>query len=296
MPDSPNALKSWVLASRPKTLVAGMSPVLIGAAVASRAGSLDWGVVFLCLAFSLAIQIGANFANDYFDYVKGADTSERIGPRRAAQSGWISLSSLKMGMTLTFISAALISLPLLARGGLWGSSIVALSILFAILYTGGSKPLGYLGLGEVLVFIFYGPVATLGTYYILTFKISPLAIFASIPPGLLSSAILIANNLRDEESDRKVAKKTIVVRFGNFFGKWAYTMAIGLSAIIPLLLSLTQAAPISWALPSLLLLAGYFPIKRAFGANEPRDLIPLLPVTALLLYFYTALFITAVLL
>lgn len=295
MPASPNVLNAWIFASRPKTLIAGMSPVLIGTALASAAGSLNWTLATLCLLFSLFIQIGTNFANDYFDFVKGTDTSERIGPPRAAQSGWISLPALKRGIVFSFLLAALISLPLLARGGLWGASVVALAILFGIIYTGGPRPLGYLGLGEVLVFVFYGPVATLGTYYVLTLQIDSLSLLASLPPGLLSCAILIANNLRDRENDAKANKRTLAVRLGMTFGRWEYAFAIGISALIPAALALSGAAPGRWALCSLLLPVAFPALKRAFTATRPQDFAPLLPASAALLYLYTALFLTAVL-
>ena len=293
MPDSPNALKAWVLASRPKTLIAGISPVAIAVSLAARVQSIEWDFVLFCLLFSLSIQIGANFANDYFDYVKGTDASDRIGPPRAAQSGWISLPSLKKGIFFSFGAATMISLPLLARGGFWGSSLVALAILFAILYTGGPKPLGYLGLGEALVFFFYGPVATLGTYYILTLQIDPLILYASLPPGLLSCAILIANNLRDEQNDRRADKKTLIVRYGRTFGQWEYACTIALAALIPLWMAALGAAPSKWAFCSLIFFAAYPALKRAFTAQSPQELALLLPASAKLLYLYTAFFCIA---
>jgi 1,4-dihydroxy-2-naphthoate octaprenyltransferase len=295
MPASPNALNAWILASRPKTLIAGMSPVVIGTALASTIDGINWFFAGLCLLFSLCIQIGTNLANDYFDFVKGTDNADRIGPPRAALSGWISLPALKGGIFTSFFLAALISLPLLVRGGLWGGAVVSLAILFGVLYTGGPRPLGYLGLGEILVLVFYGPVATLGTYYILTLQIDPLAFFASLPPGLLSCAILIANNLRDRESDQKANKRTLAVRYGKTFGRWEYALAIGMAAMIPLGLALTGAAPIRWALCSLVLPAAYPALKRAFKSESPQELAPLLPASAVLLYLYTALFLGSVL-
>lgn len=288
MPASPNVLKAWVLASRPKTLVASLSPVLIAASLAS---SIPWDLFCLCLAFSICIQIGANLANDYFDYLKGADTKDRIGPARAAQSGWISLPALKKGMCFIFVLAGIISLPLLARGGLWGALIVALSILFAIWYTAGSRPLGYLGLGELLVFCFYGPIATLCTYYILTLKFDSFVFYASLPPGLLSCSILIANNLRDEASDRLANKQTLVVRFGRTFGRWEYATTVLLALSLPLFWAATHMVPFSLALPSLLLPVAYPVLKRVFRAQTPQEFVPLLPQSAGLLTLYTVLFV-----
>ncbi|MBS0625292.1 MAG: 1,4-dihydroxy-2-naphthoate polyprenyltransferase [Verrucomicrobia bacterium] len=286
---SPNVLKSWFLAARPKTWIAGMSPVLIGMALAASKG-IDWPIAILCLLFSWTIQVGTNFANDYFDFIKGTDNANRVGPKRAAQSGWISLPALKRGIIGIFALAAFISLPLLYRGGLWGSSIVALSILFGILYTGGPKPLGYLGLGELLVLIFYGPVATLGTYYVLTFDMNALALWASLPPGLLSCAILIANNIRDETSDRLAHKRTLAVRFGRTFAQWEYALTIGAAALIPAALALLGLAPARWLFCALVLPAAWPALKRAFSAESPQELAPLLPMTALILQVYTAIF------
>ena len=283
-PASPSALKAWILAARPKTLIASISPVLIGA---SLAPVFRFDLFCLCLAFSLFIQMGANFANDYFDCLKGADTSERIGPARAAQSGWISLPAFKRGLYAIFSLAALTSLPLLIRGGLWGIFIVALSILFAIWYTAGRRPLGYLGLGELLVFCFYGPIATLCTYYILTLHVSLLVFYASLSPGLLCCSILIANNLRDEEQDRAAGKRTLIVRFGKTFGKFEYTGTVLLALSLPFFLGIALKPAFWWAFFSLLVLAFLGPIKRAFTAKNHRNLIPLLPATAGLLALYT---------
>ncbi len=285
MPASPSALKAWILASRPKTLVASMSPVLIAA---SLTPSIRLDLLCLCLAFSICIQIGANFANDYFDCLKGADTSDRVGPSRAAQSGWIALPRLKRGMYLVFVLAALISLPLLARGGAWGFWIVGLSILFAVWYTAGSRPLGYLGLGELLVFVFYGPIATLSTYYVLTLKWDWLVFFASLPPGLLSCSILIANNLRDEATDRLANKRTLVVRWGRTFGRLEYAVTVILAFTLPILLATLQKAPTTWVSMSLLFPLTYPALKRALYAETPQEFVPLLPASAKLLALYTA--------
>ncbi len=288
MPASPNALKAWLLASRPKTLIASISPVLIASSLAS---SFRLDLLLLCLAFSICIQIGANFANDYFDCIKGTDTADRIGPARAAQSGWIALPALKRGMALMFILAALISLPLLARGGAWGFSIVGLSILFAIWYTAGSRPLGYLGLGEILVLLFYGPVATLSTYYILTLQGDWLVFFASLPPGLLSCSILIANNLRDESTDRAAHKQTLVVRLGQTFGRLEYVATVLFAIFLPVCLAFIDLAPASWAFMALLFPLSYPALQRAWRAQTPQEFIPLLPASAQLLALYTVCFL-----
>lgn len=284
----PNLFKAWALAARPKTLVASVSPVAIAA---SLAASFDLRFFLLCLFFSILIQIGANVANDYFDYVKGADTAERIGPARAAQSGWISLAQLKTGMFCIFAVASLISVPLLMRGGAFGVWIVIASMISAIFYTAGARPLGYLGLGELFVFFFYGPVAVVCTYYILTLSFTPLVFYASLSPALLSCSILIANNLRDEKSDRLANKRTLVVRFGKRFGQWEYALSLGIAAFLPIFLAWLHLAPASWAYMGLFLPFLYSALKLCFRAKEPRELVPLLPLSARLLGIYTLLFL-----
>lgn len=239
---SPSVPERWVLASRPKTWIASLSPVLIGA---SMAPTISWSIFALTALFSLLIQIGTNFANDYFDFLSGADTDERKGPKRAVQQGWITPATMKKATAIVFGAAFLIAIPLMFIAGIWSLFITALTIAFGILYTGGPKPLGYLGLGEILVFIFFGPVATCGTYFLQTQNISSAVLIASIAPGLFSCALLIANNLRDEITDRKANKKTLVVRFGKLFGQLEFAIAIALPLTIPLILVFFYGGPVN---------------------------------------------------
>lgn len=275
--NSPSALEKWFLAARPKTWIACMSPVLIGA---SMAPNISWPLFFLTLCFALLIQIGTNFANDYFDFVKGADTEERLGPKRAVQQGWISPSSMKKGFCIAFAIAFVVAIPLMAIAGLWSLPIAILAIGFGLLYTGGPKPLGYLGLGEVLVFFFFGPIAVCGTYFLQTGTLHENVLLASIAPGLFSCALLIANNLRDEKTDRKAHKKTLVVRFGSLFGKLEYAFTIFLPFFIPLGLIFFYKAPVNLLGPFFL-----FPIAIHLVKSEKS-----LEGTALLFFFYTLLF------
>lgn len=291
-PASPSALKAWFLAARPKTLIAGISPVLIGTALAAAVQPIQVSLFVLTLLFSVLIQIGTNFANDYFDYINGADTSERKGPKRAVEQGWISPIKMLLAALFSFGAALLIALPLMILAGWWSYLIAAAAILFGICYTGGPKPLGYLGLGELLVFIFYGPVAVCGTFFLQTFSF-PFSIFlASLAPGLLSCAILIANNLRDEETDRKAKKYTLVVRWGRFFGSWEYILSLFMAAAIPFLLVIFYNAPILILSASLIFPISLLWILKIFRAN---DLLFLLPKTALLLLIYTILFCSSLL-
>lgn len=287
LPASPNALKAYFLASRPKTWIASCSPVFIGTAFAAH---IQWPIFLLTLLFSLLIQIGTNFANDYFDFINGADSKLRNGPKRATQEGWIAPQSMLMATLLIFGCALLIATPLMLIAGLWSLFLAASCVAFGILYTGGPKPLGYLGLGEFLVFIFFGPVATCGTTYLQTGSVTLPVFIASLAPGFLSCSILIANNLRDEKSDRAADKRTLIVRFGRLFGSWEYTLAIVLASVVPLILVFVYQAPFSLALASLILIAAIPLIKKAFRFRDPLELISVLQGSALLLFLYTAIF------
>jgi 1,4-dihydroxy-2-naphthoate octaprenyltransferase len=264
----------------------------MGTVLAARFGALDGSVFCLTLLFSLFIQIGTNFANDYFDYLKGADTPLRQGPKRATQEGWISPASMKRATAAAFFLAFFVAVPLMIRAGFWSFGVAALCIAFGILYTGGPKPLGYLGLGEVFVFIFFGPVAVWGTYFLQTGSSNAEVLIASLAPALLSSAILIANNLRDEISDRAAGKNTLVVRFGHRFGCWEYGLSLFGALLIP------SALIFYFSAPPLILAASVVPFlvfapkiqEILIKYKDPLKLASLLPLSAALLLLYTALF------
>jgi 1,4-dihydroxy-2-naphthoate octaprenyltransferase len=275
-PASPSVPKALFLAARPKTWSAGLSPVLIGA---SMAPSIDPAIFILTLLFSLFIQIGTNYANDYFDFVKGADTAARKGPKRAVLEGWIAPRTMLTLSGLTFGCALLFALPLMLKAGAWSFGLAGLCILSGILYTGGPKPFGYLGLGELVVFIFYGPIATLGTYFLQTGEINKMVLLASLAPGFLSAAILMANNLRDVDSDRLANKKTLVVRLGPRFGQWTYMALLFGASLVPLFFPLKLASLV-------LLLA---PIQKLLQSKE------ILQETSLLLLLYTLVFCASLL-
>jgi len=291
--NSPNILKCYWIASRPKTWIASVSPVLIGTSLAIHQGSFSWVIFILTLLFSLCIQIGTNFANDSFDFINGADTEERKGPKRATQQGWISPSKMLQAAFIVFGLALFFALPLLFLAGLWSVPVALLCILFGILYTGGPKPLGYLGLGEILVFVFFGPVAVCGSYFLQTGYVDQVSFFASLSPALLSTAILAANNLRDEHSDRKANKKTLVVRWGRLFGSCEYTALTLSSLLIPVLLVSQNLAPKSILLSCSILPLSVPLIKKSFRFKDPIELITLLQGTSFLLFIYTLFFCIA---
>ena len=207
----------WILAARPKTLSASVVPVIVGTTLAHR---IDWMIFLYALLGAVFIQIGTNLVNDALDFKRGTDTAERLGPLRVTQAGLISAGAVMRGAWLCFAIAALCGIPLIIRGG-WPSVIIGITSIFAAYaYTGGPYPLGYHGLGEVFVLIFFGVIAVGGSYYVQTLAFDWRALIAGVAVGLLAVALLAINNLRDVGSDRASHKKTLIVRFGETFGRF----------------------------------------------------------------------------
>jgi len=228
----------WIAAARLRTLPAAVVPVVVGTAVARACGHLAWGPALAALAGSLAIQIGTNFANDVFDAEKGADGPDRIGPTRAVAAGLITAAAMKRAMILAFAIATGFGVYLASVGG-WPIVAVGLaSIISGIAYTGGPWPLGYHGLGDLFVFVFFGLVAVCGTAYVQLAAVPDLAIWAAVPVGALATAIIVVNNLRDRATDIRVGKRTLAVRLGRngALAEYAlllaasYAVSIGLAA------------------------------------------------------------------
>ncbi len=210
----PGGVGAWLLAARPATLTASLAPVAVGTAVAAAEGAARAIPALAALAAALLIQIGTNFANDAFDFERGADSDERTGPRRAAQAGLLSPAALRVATLAAFAAAALIGLYLIARGG-WPIALFGLlGLLAGYAYTGGPAPLGYRGFGDPLVFLFFGVFAVWGTHRVQTLGPSDLALAAAVPIGLLATALIAVNNLRDIETDRRANKRTLAVRLG----------------------------------------------------------------------------------
>ena len=228
--------KIWLMAFRPKTLCASIAPVFIGFAMAFGDGVYHVPTAIICLMAALAIQIGTNIANDYYDFKKGADTSERIGPTRVTQAGLLKPGAVKKAFILSFVLATLLSVWLVYRGG-WPIAVIGISaILSGIFYTAGPLPLGYIGLGDVFVLVFFGPVAVAGTYYVQSFEMNAAVILAGLGSGLISVAILTVNNLRDIDSDSRVGKRTLAVRFGRSFALFEYVFCMTTAALTPVLI------------------------------------------------------------
>ena len=220
------AVSPWVLAARPATLTAAVAPVLLGSALAAadEVFRLDAFVVILFAA--LAIQVGVNFANDLADASRGADTADRVGPKRAVASGLLAPSQMKRGIAVAFGLASIAGLYLIWLGGWVILAIGVLSIIAALAYTSGPFPYGYYGLGEVFVFIFFGLVATAGTRYVYDRTAPADAWWAGIALGLLAAAILVANNVRDEDTDRAAGKRTLAVLLGGGVNRQMYVAMI----------------------------------------------------------------------
>lgn len=226
----------WGLAIRPRTLPAAAAGVVMGCALAWQDGIFQWSAALACLLAALLLQIGSNLANDVFDYERGTDTPDRLGPTRVTQTGMLTPAQVKLGMGIAFGLAALLGLYLAWLGG-WPVIVIGLaSILAAIAYTGGPFPLGYHGLGDVFVFIFFGVASVAGTYYVQAGSVSPTAWWMSIPPGLIITAILVVNNLRDLETDRRGGKHTLAVRIGEKNTRLEYLLCMLIAyLLIPLL-------------------------------------------------------------
>jgi len=228
-----NKFKNWILASRPKTLPAAVVPVVVGASLAYSQGKLILLNSLIALFCSLLIQIGTNFVNDLYDFLKGSDKEDRKGPQRVLANGFISVKEMKTGSALVFLLALIAGLYLVYVGGVIVLIIGVASILAGILYTAGPFPLAYNGLGDLFVFIFFGIVGTAGTYYINTFEFSLLSLIAAIPVGALITNILLVNNYRDINEDKAADKKTTTVIFGRSFTRRQYIFLILLSYLVP---------------------------------------------------------------
>lgn len=219
-------MKIWIEAARPKTLIAAISPVLLVSAWAMAVQVFRWDIFGVTLLAAIAIQIGTNFANDYFDHKKGADTDERLGPRRATHAGLVSPDTMKKAFITMFGIASLLGVYLIGIGG-WPIAIIGLcAVAMGIGYTAGPWPLAYIGLGDLFVFLFFGLISAMGTAYLYTGNIPEIAWMIGISCGCLSTAILAVNNLRDRHEDKKTGKKTLAVRFGATFTRFEYTMCL----------------------------------------------------------------------
>jgi 1,4-dihydroxy-2-naphthoate polyprenyltransferase len=280
---------AWLLAARPKTLPAAISPVLVGCAVAWAENAFDLVSALAAFAVALLLQIGANLANDVADFRRGADTDERLGPLRVTQGGLIPPRQVVMATVAVLMAAAVPGLYLVSRGGPVLAAFGLVAIAAAVTYTAGPKPFGYLGLGELVVFLFFGPVAVAGTTYVMTHEISRLAQLASVAMGCLVTAILVVDNLRDVDTDRVAGKRTLAVRIGRGATRWEYTALIAAAYAMPIVMWASEASQpgplLAWTTAPLAIL-----LMRQVWKVDGRALNPVLGGTArLCLWFAVAL-------
>lgn len=289
----PAGIRPWLLAARPKTLPAAAVPVVVGTALAARLG--EWHVVpaALCLAFALLVQIGTNLANDYFDFMKGADTRDRLGPTRMVASGAVAPARMLRATGVVFGAAFLVGVNLVWYGGWWLMAVGAASILFGYLYTAGRYALAYNGLGDVFVFVFFGLVAVGFTFYVQTGFFAWEGWVAGVAVGALAVNILTVNNYRDWETDARSGKRTLAVRFGRRFALAEYAAMGALAFAVPFVF-FGRGYGAAVLLPCLLLpglVVLFFRLRKAKG----RAANAVLGKTAGLLLGYGALFSLGVL-
>jgi len=271
----------WLLAARPKTLAAAAAPVLIGAGLAAFHDRFRALPALAALAGALLIQIATNLANDYYDFVRGTDTAERVGPTRVTQAGLIEPAAVKRGMLVVMGVAALVGLYLVAVGGWPILAIGLVSLVCAVAYTGGPFPLAYHGLGDVFVLVFFGLVAVGGTYWVQARALPPDALLAGLGVGALSTAILVANNLRDVATDARAGKRTLAVRIGPTATAVEYTLLVAVAAMVPLAGILIHGWPVPAVVAGALAAAGCVrPLVTVWRHRSPQELIPALGQTA----------------
>jgi 1,4-dihydroxy-2-naphthoate octaprenyltransferase len=288
-PTHPSAWRIWLSASRPRTLPAAVSPVVVGSALAGHDHRFDPASAGICLAFALLVQIGTNFANDYYDFVHGADTSARVGPRRAVASGLVAPAIMRRAMAAVFAAAFAVGLGLIHRGGPWMLAVGLASIVCGIAYTGGPWPLGYHGLGDALVFVFFGLVAVSVTYFVQAGKITHYALLAGVPMGLLASNILLINNYRDAETDAIANKRTLVVRFGRRFARAQHAASLSMALAVPFMFVARGFG--AWCLlPVLLAPLAWSHVRRLAAGSTPGEFVALLGDTGRFIALYAALF------
>lgn len=279
----------WWMAARPKTLPAAVAGVVAGLGLALAQGAFHPGVAVATLVAAVLLQIGVNLANDAQDYQRGADRpEERLGPPRVTALGWLPPETVLRGAWVTFGLAALVGLYLVWVGGVPILAIGVAAILSAWAYSGGPFPVAYHGLGEIFVFVFFGPVAVAGTFYLQTGTLHPWVGWLGTGVGLLITAILVVNNYRDLENDRKAGKRTLAVRLGPRKTQWEFALLVLVPYALPLIGGLLGATPWTWLVVELSLPKAWW-LVREFSKRTGRALNPLLAFTGKLAFWYALL-------
>lgn len=283
---TPNGVSVWLLAARPRTLWAAVSPVVLGTAIAAAHGVLHAPAAMCALLGAMLIQVATNYSNDYHDFVKGADAEGRKGPLRATQAGLVSPGAMRAAAILTFGLAFVVGIYLIVRGGWPILTIGILSIISGIWYTAGRYSLAYLGIADAFVLIFFGPVAVGGTYFVQALSIEASVVLAGVGPGALAVAILLVNNIRDINEDRAAGKQTLVVRIGRDAGVNLYATMFIVAGVLPLLLVTTTGAPLGVLAASVVPLFGRAAVRRVRHEDTAAELNGLLAKTSQLLFAY----------
>ena len=276
-----NSLKAWILAARPKTLTGAAVPVMIGCALAyidaHEYDAFSPTAALLCLLFAFIMQIDANFINDFFDYVHGNDDeATRLGPLRACSQGWVSIDAMKRAIAFTTVLACIVGLPLIFWGGLEMILVGLFCVVFCFLYT---THLSYIGMGDVLVLVFFGIIPVCCTYYVQLHTCPLIVIVASMACGVVVDALLIVNNYRDRDVDRRDGKQTLVVKIGAKAAEWLY-LAIGIIAILSGILFWVNGHVLAFILPFIYLTLHVFTWLKLRRIHEGRQLNECLGETA----------------
>ncbi len=284
MDTNPSIYKKWWLAIRPRTLPASIAGVVTGIGVAVFEDSFRPGPALAALGVGVLLQIASNLANDVFDYEKGTDTSERLGPTRVTQAGMLSPSQVKTGLAVVVGIAVLLGIYLVFQAGWPVIAIGLAAIISAILYTGGPFPLGYYGLGDLFVFLFFGLAAVCGTYFVQARTVSPAALWMAVPVGLLVVNLLVVNNLRDIPTDKKAGKFTMAIWLGEYYSRVEYVILEIIAYGIVLLMVWIGRLPI-WALASWFSIPWAVKTTRIVISQNGKELNPALAGTSQLAMF-----------
>ena len=290
------AANAWWSAVRPATLAASVAPVLAGTAISVHEGGARLGAGLLALAVGVAMQLGVNFANDYSDFVRGADNARRIGPLRAASSGVIQPGHVRWAAIAAFGVAALAGLVLSLMTDPRLLAVGVACLLAGWLYTGGPRPYGYSGLGEVFVFLFFGLVATVGTVYVETVRVTPLAVLIGSALGCLATAILVLNNLRDIDTDLAAGKRTLATRIGRSRTRGLLVAVVCVAFAIPVLAVVLGFAGVTVLLVWIAIPIAAAPVRIAYSTSSGPPLVRALRRMALAEHAYALLFTLGLLL
>jgi 1,4-dihydroxy-2-naphthoate octaprenyltransferase len=284
-----STIGAWLLAARPKTLPAAVAPVIVGSAMAYAHQRFVLLPAMAALAVALLLQVGVNLANDYFDYTQGVDTEDRLGPARVTQSGLIAPSRVKLAMAIVFVLSLLPGFYLIMIAGWPVAAIGAASIIAALAYSGGPYPLASHGLGDLFVFVFFGLVAVCGTYYVQALNLTPMVVMMGVVVGLLITAILVVNNLRDIATDRKTGKRTLAVMIGEHKTRSEYTFLLAGGYAIPVIIWLAGFVSAWLLLPLTSLPLAFLQIRLIRQPADGPALNDLLAKTAKLSFFFSVL-------